>query len=92
MLCWTGDSVAGLAAPTGKIALALSDWTPRKMPIGVATPVVEKDRVFFTSFYDGSLLLRLLQDKPAVEKVWQIAGRDEKKHRSPAFDHRHAGF
>ena len=29
------------------------------MPIGIATPVVEGDRVFFTSFYDGSLLLRL---------------------------------
>jgi hypothetical protein len=48
------------------------------MPIGIATPVVEGDRVFFTSFYDGSLMLRLLQDRPEVEKVWQISGRNEK--------------
>jgi outer membrane protein assembly factor BamB len=39
--------------------------------------VVERDRVFFTSFYDGSLMLRLLSDKPEVEKVWQIVGLDE---------------
>ena len=38
------------------------------MPIGVATPVVEKDRVFFTSFYDGSLMLRLLPDKPRSKR------------------------
>jgi outer membrane protein assembly factor BamB len=77
VLCWAGDSVAGIHPHTGKIAWRF-EWPRRKMPIGVATPVVEKDRVFFTSFYDGSLLLRLLQDKPAVERVWQIAGRDEK--------------
>ena len=47
------------------------------MPIGVATPIVEKDRVFFTSFYDGSLMLQLKQDQPAVEKVWQRNGASE---------------
>src|SRR4029079_17820787 len=77
VICWTGGSVAGLAAATGKV-LWRYEWKPRKMPIGVATPVVEKDRVFFTSFYDGSLLLRLRQDKPDIDKLWQIAGRDER--------------
>lgn len=77
IVCWTGDSVAGLAAETGKV-LWRYEWKPRNMPIGVATPVVSGDRVFFTSFYDGSLMLRLLPDKPAVEKVWQIVGRDER--------------
>lgn len=77
VVCWTGDSVAGLAAPTGKV-LWRHEWKPRNMPIGVATPVVENDRVFFTSFYDGSLLLRLATDKPAVEKIWHLIGRDER--------------
>jgi outer membrane protein assembly factor BamB len=77
VLCWTGDSVAGLAPRSGKV-LWRFPWKPVQMPIGIATPVVEGDRVFFTSFYDGSLMLRLLQDRPDVEKVWQIAGRDEK--------------
>jgi outer membrane protein assembly factor BamB len=77
VMCWTGDSVAGLEALTGKV-LWRYPWKPRNMPIGVASPVVENDRVFFTSFYEGSLLLRLLQDKPDIENIWQIAGRDEK--------------
>ena len=76
VLVWTGSGVTGLAPATGKV-LWRYDWEKKKMPIGVATPVVEKDRVFFTSFYDGSLMLRLANDKPEVEKVWQIAGRDE---------------
>ena len=78
VICWTGDSVAGLAAGSGKV-LWRFPWKPRQMPIGVATPVVEKDRVFFTSFYDGSLMLRLLADKPEVEKVWQVAGLSERE-------------
>jgi len=77
VICWTGDSVAGLAPATGEI-LWRYEWKPIKMPIGVPTPVVEKDRVFFTSFYDGSLMLRLRNDRPDVEKLWQIKGRDEK--------------
>ena len=77
ILCWTGGSVAGLAAMTGEV-LWRYEWTPRKMPIGVATPVVEKDQVFFTSFYDGSLMLRLRQDMAAADTLWQIAGRDER--------------
>jgi outer membrane protein assembly factor BamB len=77
VVCWTGDSVAGLAPEDGSV-LWRYVWTPRNMPIGIATPVREGDRLFFTSFYDGSLMLRLLADRPEVEKVWQIAGRDEK--------------
>lgn len=77
VICWTGDSVAGIAAASGKVMWRY-EWKPVKMPIGVATPVIENDRVFFTSFYDGSLMLRLSNDKPDFEKLWQIMGRDEK--------------
>ena len=76
VLCWTGGGVRGLNPGTGKVLWSY-DWKPRNMPIGVATPVVEGDRVFFTSFYDGSLMLRLAGDKPDFEKLWQIAGRNE---------------
>ena len=76
IVVWTGASVAGLAPADGKV-LWQYEWRASKMPIGVATPVVEKDQIFFTSFYDGSLMLKLAQDKPAVEKMWQIVGRNE---------------
>lgn len=78
VICWTGDSVAGLAPADGKVLWQV-EWKPRNMPIGIATPIVEKDQVFFTSFYDGALLLRLKQDQPGVEKVWQRIGLNERQ-------------
>ena len=84
VICWTGDSVAGLAAASGEV-LWRYPWKPKNMPIGVASPVVHGDRVFFTSFYDGSLMLRLTDGnaagsaagKPGFEKLWQRVGANE---------------
>lgn len=76
-ICWTGDSVTGLELSTGE-KLWTQPWKPRNMPIGVSTPVIEGDRVFFTSFYDGSLMLKLDRERPAFEKLWKIVGQDER--------------
>ncbi|MEQ8785241.1 MAG: PQQ-like beta-propeller repeat protein [Pirellulaceae bacterium] len=75
---WTGDSVAGLNPETGEVYWRFP-FAPRKMPIGIATPIVSEDRLFVTSFYDGSLMLRLKQDEPAVEQLWQRCGISEKE-------------
>ncbi|MCA9248770.1 MAG: PQQ-binding-like beta-propeller repeat protein [Planctomycetales bacterium] len=77
LVCWTGDGVVGLAPRDGKLFWRV-DMTPRNMPIGIATPVVDDNRLFVTSFYDGSLLLKLRQDEPAVETLWRRVGRDER--------------
>ncbi|WP_425616770.1 PQQ-binding-like beta-propeller repeat protein [Anatilimnocola sp. NA78] len=76
-ICWTGDSVTGLDVKDGKPQWSEA-WKPRNMPIGVATPVIEGDRVFFTSFYDGSLLLKLDRETAKAEKLWHVIGRDER--------------
>ena len=47
------------------------------MVIYVPTPVVCGDRLFLTSFYDGSLMLKLRQDEPQVEKLWKRQGASE---------------
>lgn len=77
MVCWTGDSVAGVDPESGKVYWRVA-FTPHKMPIGIATPVVDGDRLFVTSFYDGSLMLRLRQDEIDAETIWKRSGRDEK--------------
>jgi outer membrane protein assembly factor BamB len=77
LVVWTGDSVAGLAPEDGKVYWRFP-FAPKKMPIGIATPIVSGDRLFVTSFYDGSLMLRLKQDEPAVEKLWQRCGASER--------------
>ena len=76
MVCWTGDSVVGMNAMTGQV-LWQFPFKPAKMVINIATPVLEKNRLFFTSFYDGSLMLNVRQDRLEVSPVWRRIGRDE---------------
>jgi hypothetical protein len=40
--------------------------------------VRDRDWLFVSGFYDGSLMLRLRPDQLAVEGVWRRAGRDER--------------
>lgn len=72
----TGDRVVGLDPQSGKLHWEYP-FRASKMPITIATPVVQGDRIFFTSFYDGALMLRLKQDTLGVEKVWQRRGVSE---------------
>ncbi|MFI4874459.1 MAG: PQQ-binding-like beta-propeller repeat protein [Blastopirellula sp. JB062] len=78
VVCWTGDGVAGLNPKNGEPYWHFA-WPPKNMPIGISTPVVQQDRLFLTGFYDGSLMLRLLQNEPAVEKIWQRVGPSERR-------------
>ncbi|MEX0979409.1 MAG: PQQ-binding-like beta-propeller repeat protein, partial [Pirellulales bacterium] len=77
MVCWTGESVVGINAQTGEVYWQ-HPFKPAKMVINIATPVLEKNRLFFTSFYDGSLMLSLKPDELAVEELWRRSGRDER--------------
>jgi len=76
LICWTGDRVVGLDPASGRLYWEYS-FPARRMVIAIPTPVVDRDLVFFTSFYDGSLLLRLIPDRLAVERVWQRCGQNE---------------
>ena len=81
IVCWTGDSIAALEPQSGE-ALWRFDFPPRNMPIGIATPVVKEGHVFVTSFYDGSLMLKVNEDNTAATKVWSAVGPNEKKTKS----------
>jgi outer membrane protein assembly factor BamB len=76
LVCWTGDSISGLNPATGKVLWAFP-FPPSKMPIGIATPVVSGDRLFVTSFYDGSVMLRVPADRVGFELLWKRVGRSE---------------
>ncbi len=78
LVCWTGDSVAGLDPGSGKLYWQ-HPFKPTRMVINIATPVVEQNRLFVSSFYDGSLMLKLLPDRLAVEEIWRRLGPDEKQ-------------
>jgi outer membrane protein assembly factor BamB len=76
LVCWTGDHVAGLDPQSG-IVYWQHPFMPTRMVISIATPVVDGDKLFVSSFYDGSLMLRLASDETAVEQVWRRLGPDE---------------
>lgn len=78
LVVWTGDSVAGLAPESGAVLWQIP-FKPRNMPIGVATPVVSGDRLFLTSFYDGSMMLRLGPDAASAEVLWHRVGASERQ-------------
>jgi outer membrane protein assembly factor BamB len=77
LVCLTGEHVVGLD-PTSGETLWKYDFPPAKMVITIASPVIERERLFITSFYDGALMLRLDPTKLAVEKLWRKQGPDEK--------------
>jgi outer membrane protein assembly factor BamB len=81
LVAWTGDAVVGLNPADGSVYWR-EVMKPSRMPIGIATPTVEKNRLFVSSFYDGSLMLRLQQTEPAVERIWRAVGIDEQHTKS----------
>lgn len=76
LVCWTGDNVVGLNPQTGE-EYWKHPFKPTRMVIGIATPVVDNSYLFVSSFYDGSLMLKLDEHKLAVEQLWRILGKDE---------------
>jgi outer membrane protein assembly factor BamB len=78
LVCWTGDNVVGLDPANGSVYWE-HPFKPTRMVINITTPVVDQNRLFVSSFYDGSLMLKLLADRPAVEPIWRRLGPDEKQ-------------
>lgn len=77
LVCWTGESISGLNPEDGSVYWQ-QPFKPERMVINIATPVVDGDRLFLTSFYDGSFMLKLRQDRPAAELLWARHGPDER--------------
>ncbi len=73
----TGENIVGLNPLTGQVHWRLPH-PPTQMVIGIASPVLHRDKMFFTTFFDGSLLIQLNQHELTAAKVWQRAGPNEK--------------
>ncbi|MFO0896186.1 MAG: PQQ-binding-like beta-propeller repeat protein [Pirellulales bacterium] len=76
LVALTGENVVGLDPKTGEIHWR-QPFPPNKMVIGAATPVVDGERLFVTSFYEGSLMLTVSRDKIEALEQWRRAGQDE---------------
>jgi outer membrane protein assembly factor BamB len=75
LILWHPESVNGLDPETGRVL-----WSHRasvRTGMSIATPRQLGDRLFLTSFYSGSLMLRI-QTGAAPEVLWQTAKASEK--------------
>jgi outer membrane protein assembly factor BamB len=75
LIIWHPESVNSLDPETGKVF-----WTYPTKPIQsgmtIPTPLKSGDRLFLTSFYNGSLMLRVASDTP--ELIWESKKVSEK--------------
>jgi len=77
LVCWTVERVVGLDPATGDLYWQ-HEFTPDRLSQNIASPVFENNYLFVSSFFDGSLLLKLAPDRLVVEKVWQRKGQNER--------------
>jgi outer membrane protein assembly factor BamB len=75
LIIWHPESVNALDPETGKVF-----WSYPTKPIqsgmSIPTPLKDGDRLFLTSFYNGSLMLRVRNDAP--EMIWESHKVSEK--------------
>lgn len=77
LIAWLPDGVYSLVPETGKV-LWQQPFTSRE-GLSVATPRVAEDRLFVTSFYNGSLMLKLDPVTPGASVLWKRGGENEKQ-------------
>ncbi len=77
LILWHPQAANSLDPETGELYWSV----PFKCNTGlsVATPRRLGDRLFFTAFYNGSLMLGLNRDKPAVTELWRSPRGNEQK-------------
>ena len=73
LVCWTGERLVGLDPLTGKLYWQHA-FTPGRIAQNIAGPVFKNNYLFASNFFNGSLLLKVSQDKLTIEGVWQRKG------------------
>ncbi|MHC5082440.1 MAG: outer membrane protein assembly factor BamB family protein [Planctomycetota bacterium] len=77
LVCLTGQHVVGLDPINGKIHWEYP-FGSSQMVIAASTPVYSQGYLLLSSFYDGSLLLKVNPDELSISKVWHRVGTSEK--------------
>jgi outer membrane protein assembly factor BamB len=74
----TDQRIVGLEPRTGQLYWE-QPFVPKEMEITIATPVFDGRHLVATSFYDGTLVLKLHPDDVGVDRLWQRRGASEQK-------------
>jgi len=72
VVVWTAENLNGLDPKTGKVYWKIP--FPCKAAWALPPPVKYADYLFVSSFFSGSLLVKLGQKTTTAEKIWLRAG------------------
>ncbi|MCI0461594.1 MAG: PQQ-like beta-propeller repeat protein [Gemmataceae bacterium] len=74
LIVWLSETVNGLDPQTGKGFWSVphpADGMPERPAVNIATPLQAGPVLYVSSFYHGTLALKLAADRPAVEVLWR---------------------
>jgi len=77
LIVWDVEALSSLDPETGKVHW--SEPFQTKMGHCIATPRRMNDLLFISSFFDGSLMMRLDANQPTARVLWRIKGASESK-------------
>lgn len=77
VVVWTAESLSGINPATGNVYWRIPHEV--KLGMSISTPVLYENYVFVSSFYSGSLLVKLGTEAVTAEKVWYRVGESERK-------------
>lgn len=75
LIVWHANALVSLDPETGGLYWE-QEWEVGA-GMSVATPVKSGDYLLVTQFYNGSMMMRLNQDRPAASMLWQGSSRSE---------------
>jgi len=77
LIIWHPEGAHSLNPESGEVYWSVPFQS--RSGLTVSTPRKMGDELFFTSFYDGALMLKLASDKPAASELWRSPKGDEQK-------------
>lgn len=77
IILWHPEAACSLEPETGKVLWTVP-WKQRS-GLSVPTPQLVGDRLFFSSFYNGSMLLKLKEDHSTPDILWRTEKVSEKR-------------
>ncbi len=75
LIVWHAAALVSLDPDTGDVYWS-QDWEAGS-GLSVATPVLSGDYLVVSQFYNGSMMMRLSQDRPTASMLWQGTSRSE---------------
>ena len=79
LIVWTPTRLSSLDPQTGRVHW--SEPFEVRSSLSISTPIHDPERslLLVTSFYNGSMMMRLARDRPAAELVWKGSSSSERK-------------